>query len=1124
MRPQRSIGKSPRFRKRQFETLEQRTMLSATMPSDLEVVGETFVTGSLSVSAFLHTSEQAAEGEGVGMLMNNSPGTKFYHPTLSSADVLAGVNVAAAAYGTSNADVVAAGLAGWQAITSQLTNFGLPTERLVDGGFLYRSNSYPLSGVDILFPGTAEAVLLEQTGTGRLALGFRGTVFDGIPFSFGDPGDWGPLGQQLHYQAFSPLFDALNQLLASRSAGGTLLVAGHSLGGAMTEFFMANHPDNTVPGWRYDAVAVASPQASFASDSRVLNVGHESDAVYSIVGSYNSNAAQEVYPVFESVPILGDVPNLLKLHGAQTYRYSTEVILSSVFYDRTNRESRVLVSLTEDLNSIANAATDFFSADAPSVILGTSASMTSAYGFSVSQDDFLIGGGGDDFLQGFDGDDSLRGDDANLFGIGGNDQMHGGPGADTFLGTPGELDGDTILDLEIGDKIGVLHELVDQDDVSFSSGQVMINGDDGFFDFFGTQVTISAMVPAGAALRVLAPEEVTGRDASIIIGGGTVIEVVEGGQDLAFVIDVTGSMSDDIEAVKSQSRQILDSVFDPERGFEGSRVAVMGYDSSPTVFTEFTEQETVEERKAAATAAINQVSISGASTENVYTALRLALNGGVGQWRSEAVSRKIILFTDEDADDPSVRPEVERLAADVNVDTPLPATIAEGEGFSITMTTIMPEGESTGRAPVPVQIFTVAIGSNSNAINELEAIAAFSGGAALRASNASEVVDAILEVINQPIYSIQAVSQSVQEGDSGEVSVEFIARRDIADGAATATLSIGGTLDSSDIVSAPITVSFEDGQTSVSFSILVRGDREFEDDEILTVRYADVDQAATFAAAVAQTTIVNDDPERGPARIYLPQLIARPHVIPGDSVPTAIIFRAISDTTISVTPIGSASAIETVQIMDGDLVPAGEFSNGVVSATVTSGGLYAIIFEGHSADRMFSVHSSAGADAVGNSPSNILNPTDVNGDGNTTAMDALMVINQLQSGLAEGESAPQQVSTSFTDVNRDGRETALDALWIVNELARQRSSAATDLPSQSLASAAVGVSEIPITQGVTEDDKLDQELVPKKLVAAISEINSVAPVSAAIDSPEPDSAMVDEAINALFASVELLSA
>lgn len=111
------------------------------------------------------------------------------------------------------------------------------------------------------------------------------------------------------------------------------------------------------------------------------------------------------------------------------------------------------------------------------------------------------------------------------------------------------------------------------------------------------------------------------------------------GQDIAFVIDTTGSMVDDIDAVKARASEIINTIFDSDRGFLDSQIAVVGYnDPSTNTFLSFTEQPKIEDRKNAAIKAINSISVGGGGDheEAVNAGLIRALSGGAGKWREEA--------------------------------------------------------------------------------------------------------------------------------------------------------------------------------------------------------------------------------------------------------------------------------------------------------------------------------------------------------------------------------------------------------------------------------------------------------------------------------------------------------
>ncbi|MFG0289801.1 MAG: Ig-like domain-containing protein [Rhodopirellula sp. JB044] len=90
---------------------------------------------------------------------------------------------------------------------------------------------------------------------------------------------------------------------------------------------------------------------------------------------------------------------------------------------------------------------------------------------------------------------------------------------------------------------------------------------------------------------------------------------------------------------------------------------------------------------------------------------------------------------------------------------------------------------------------------------------------------------------------------------------------------------------------------------------------------------------------------------------------------------------------------------------------------------------------------------------------NDINAYDVNGDGNVTSLDALIIINQLNSGVTEAEAGSRvriqaTAGDYFIDVNGDTKLTAVDALQVINELNRLdtfggegESTAAGTLPS-----------------------------------------------------------------------------
>ena len=797
--------------------------------------------------------------------LQNDNGGKLEHPGLTSDEIFDLVQLAAAAYTpafvASSYDLSS----NWRAVTGDLTDatYGLDPDLIPDSD-VYQSSTFPTSGLlDIIFPGQAEAMFLVND-EGDAALAFQGTTPTlsgfGIPFVAGNSGDWSILGQRAHFAAFQPLFDAIDLYLTVNNIS-QLFVTGHSLGGAMTEFYMEDYADGAVAGVTYEAVAVASPQASFDSDSRALNIGHEADPVYSIAGFRNSNAVSEIYVALDDVVFFPDIREALGQHNSDiAYPHSVKTLLSSQFYDETTRDSRVVINYTDDVDRLREAVDDLFTPDDSALILGRGVNSGETFpnvkGSGVlTEDDHLIGGNGDDFLEAFHGDDTLEGDVGSILFDGGDDTMAGGSGQDLFLGAPEDLNGDTIVDLEVGDRIGTSSASIDEDTIVSTATTVSFNADSGLLDIGGTDVTINAVLPAGASLRLLD---------ETLPDGGSIIEVVGGGQDVAFVIDTTGSMADDIDAVKASATEIIDAIFDSERGLNDSRVAVVGY-NDPTTETilSFTNQNDISDRQSAALSAINSISVFGGGDfeELTYTGLLRALDGGAGEWRSDAAARKIVLFGDATAKDTDLRDDVIALAANLGVDlgsSTLSSLSTVDITEDISLTTLNSVSASTA-LPIPVQIFTVAIGSDSGAIDEFDAIAEDTGGAAFQSADATEIVDTLLEIINLPIYTLSSSTVSVIEGDSGQTLIDITIQRDVSGSPSDVTLSLSGATDSNDASLSSQTVSFATNELSQTVQLVIEGDIEFEDNETAIVSITGVTEPATLGTTSVVVTIEDDD-------------------------------------------------------------------------------------------------------------------------------------------------------------------------------------------------------------------------------------------------------------------------
>ncbi|SMP63461.1 Dockerin type I repeat-containing protein [Neorhodopirellula lusitana] len=118
---------------------------------------------------------------------------------------------------------------------------------------------------------------------------------------------------------------------------------------------------------------------------------------------------------------------------------------------------------------------------------------------------------------------------------------------------------------------------------------------------------------------------------------------------------------------------------------------------------------------------------------------------------------------------------------------------------------------------------------------------------------------------------------------------------------------------------------------------------------------------------------------------------------------------------------------------------------------------------------------------------NYINPTDVNADGNTSALDALMVINQLNSSSTLGE---EQDLLGLCDTNGDGSITAIDALTVINAMNE----------GESLASITTANAEAEETE-LADTDTLDTDTL---------ETDTEEPETEELDETVPDESLEDD--------------
>ena len=140
-----------------------------------------------------------------------------------------------------------------------------------------------------------------------------------------------------------------------------------------------------------------------------------------------------------------------------------------------------------------------------------------------------------------------------------------------------------------------------------------------------------------------------------------------------------------------------------------------------------------------------------------------------------------------------------------------------------------------------------------------------------------------ISVTSDPIVvnnagSLSIADASIAEGDSGTAELVFTVNRlGGDDGAISATwnLNLEDSADSADLAAGQAltgTVSFADGQTSATITVLVAGDILFEPNETFTLTLTEPLGGATLTDAAATGTILNDDPAPPAGDVFINEI------------------------------------------------------------------------------------------------------------------------------------------------------------------------------------------------------------------------------------------------------------
>lgn len=295
--------------------------------------------------------------------------------------------------------------------------------------------------------------------------------------------------------------------------------------------------------------------------------------------------------------------------------------------------------------------------------------------------------------------------------------------------------------------------------------------------------------------------------------------------DFAFVIDTTGSMGDDIGAVKAQATTILNALFANNR--VDAQVGVVSFKDTTNgepsrILLPFTTQDSFADRKAAAIAAINAIGVGGGgdTPETANDGLVLALKNL--DWRVGAAVHRIALFTDAPVKDTGRAGEVAALAANLGATITSRTAVSGRGGMVETYELALPAGStssgserapgsdpnesslppfvSSGEAITPdtttatLQVFTIFTGPEGTDISGLTSVAAATGGSFLTAPDPDDLVGILLDIIEIPPDQTRVGSEDddILDGGEGNDVLVGLGGNDILRGHAGMDTLVGG--------------------------------------------------------------------------------------------------------------------------------------------------------------------------------------------------------------------------------------------------------------------------------------------------------------------------------------------
>jgi len=277
---------------------------------------------------------------------------------------------------------------------------------------------------------------------------------------------------QMHYQRFEPLVKAVIEYV---NAGGhvegaaidQVLVAGHSLGGAMVQMFMQDARVFGDP--RFAAATFGSPGAeNHAWDPRIMHFEHSADPVplaADFARYVKSGFDDSFFGEWDRL-LGGAVGDFLKNQPDPTdFRTAGGVVrLSTDDSVGLGLPQHSMLNYVNSLTNLASQAHLFPWMTQGVAGLPGSGVVNLAVGSAYAE---MIQGSDPLFVQALRGEYYFDGAEL-IIGGAGADRLAGGAGRDLFAGTLAELNGDTIADLAGGESIRVLGRLLNAGDFLFT--------------------------------------------------------------------------------------------------------------------------------------------------------------------------------------------------------------------------------------------------------------------------------------------------------------------------------------------------------------------------------------------------------------------------------------------------------------------------------------------------------------------------------------------------------------------------------------------------------------------------------------------------------------------------------